>query len=105
MELIYKVRDNKNILLCSSILLFTTYFIYHTISGNLGYISLLELKNKYDELQFKYEDIKAERMLIEHKVNNMNPNSLDLDLSEQQIKEVLGLADPNEQIIMIKKRP
>ncbi len=86
------------------ILLVSLYFVYHTINGNFGYNSLLNLQDKYEILNNKYEDIKIERSLLENKVNNMNPSSLDLDLSEQMIKEVLGMTDPKEQIIIIKKK-
>ncbi|MBN8827998.1 MAG: septum formation initiator family protein [Sphingobacteriia bacterium] len=79
------------------------YFIYHTIIGQRGILALMDLTGEVENLQREIEDIRAERLLLDHKVNLLKSESLDLDLVEQQAKEVLGLADPKEEVILLEK--
>ncbi|AZL16220.1 FtsB family cell division protein [Rickettsiales endosymbiont of Stachyamoeba lipophora] len=103
MLLIERFEEQKINLMTIVILMMAGYFFYHAFFGNLGYVSLKSLYNEYHVLANKYDEIKAEKMILEHKVNHMQAASLDIDLSEQQIRDVLGFADPREQIIIIKK--
>jgi cell division protein FtsB len=74
------------------------YFIYHAISGDSGILAFIHWKNQHDKIKEKYEDLKSERLQLEHKVNLLRSKSLDLDLLEEQAKKVLSYAKDNEEI-------
>ena len=76
------------------------YLSYHMISGGRGIIAYLKLNNEISDLQEELETVRAERIILEHKANLLNSNSLDLDLLEERSKEVLGYAKPNETLFI-----
>lgn len=91
----YKVR---NIVLTFIMSFLILYFIYHSFSGERGVFVYLKLGTQYKELQNELESTRAERLAIEHKVNLLQNNSLDLDLLEEQAKSVLSYAKENEDV-------
>ncbi len=44
--------------------------------------------------------VRAERLTIEHKANLLKPDSLDLDLLEEQAKTILGYARSTESLFI-----
>jgi cell division protein FtsB len=78
---------------------FIGYLAYHAFSGERGIIALVKLTNDNTKLYKELENIKAERIRLEHKVTLMRSDSLDLDLLEEQAKSVLGLINKEEKII------
>ncbi|MBN9543265.1 MAG: septum formation initiator family protein [Alphaproteobacteria bacterium] len=76
--------------------------MYHTITGQRGIMSLVSISDNLDELKQELEQVRFERIMLEHKVKLMNSDSLDLDLVEQQAKQILGVADPREHVIIVK---
>jgi cell division protein FtsB len=44
--------------------------------------------------------VRAERLTIEHNANLLKPDSLDLDLLEEQAKTILGYARPQEHLFI-----
>jgi len=77
------------------------YFSYHIISGEKGAIAMLQLANKVEEARMESDDIKMNLMELEHKVTMLYPNSLDLDLLDEQARKILGQASGDE-VIFIK---
>lgn len=84
------------------IVIFSLYFVYHTVIGQRGILSLIDISKELDVVKQELEQVRFERVTLEHKVKLMNSASLDLDLVEQQAKQVLGVADPRENVIIIK---
>jgi cell division protein FtsB len=83
-----------HILLAISLL----YFIFHSIYGNRGIISYFKLNNRFQKATEELEDLRAERIEIEHRVKLLRPGSLDKDMLEEQARSVLGVASPNEKV-------
>jgi len=46
------------------------------------------------------DEVKMERMSLEHKVNMMYSKSLDIDLLDEQARRLLGRANKNEIIYL-----
>lgn len=88
----------KSIWLTLTLTSLILYFIYHSLSGERGIISLVKLRNTYSTLQEKLEKIRGERLNIEHKVNLLRSKSLDLDLLEERAKKILSYSKDNEII-------
>ncbi len=84
-----------------AILLFFTlisYFLYNIISGDRGILSLFHLTEKHKVLRDEVDILEEEKRILQSKVNRMKPESLDLDLLEEQARKNLGYAQKNETI-------
>lgn len=86
----------KNFLLALCCTLVIGYFSYHMFSGSRGIIAFLKLNSKIASLQTELDNVRAERLTLEHKANLLKPDSLDLDLVEEQAKKILGYAKTKE---------
>jgi cell division protein FtsB len=95
---IHKTENWNNIATTIFFLLVLVYFAYHAISGERGFLALLQLSQKVDQMRMELDVVKAERIRLEHRVQRLHPDSLDLDLLEEQSRKILGYADPNERV-------
>jgi len=84
-------------------MLILIYFTYHLITGERGVKALIVLNAELSKTTEELEMVRAERLQLEHKVNLMRPESLDLDLLDQQVRLVLGYARKNEIVILEEK--
>lgn len=69
-------------------------------SGSRGIIAFLKLNSQIASLQLELDSIRAERLNLEHKANLLKPDSLDLDLVEEQAKKILGYARTKEYLFI-----
>lgn len=94
----YKLQS----LLASTLLLSSIgYFAYHVINGNRGLLSLVDLTNEEQIERQTLDELKAQRLVIEHKVNLMRVDSLDLDILDEQVKKNLGYNHKNEEVYIM----
>ena len=91
----------KNILLTLFVVFLIFYFIYHSFNGERGIFVYLKLNSEYESLHNALDSARAERLEIEHKVNLLQPGSLDLDVLEEQAKSVLSYAKEKEEIYIV----
>lgn len=77
------------------------YFAYHLVSGNKGLLAMMQLSSKLEEAHLRLDDVKMDRLKMEHKVKMLSPESLDLDLLDEQARRNLGHAKPNEIIYFL----
>jgi cell division protein FtsB len=75
-----------------------SYLIYNIISGDRGILSLFKLTEQHKILQDEVSILEEEKRILQSKVNRMKPESLDLDLLEEQARKNLGYAQKNETI-------
>ena len=80
-----------------------SYFIYHGVTGQRGIISTIDIDEKILEGTKKLNTLQKERSLIEYKIRILRSGSTDHDLIDEVIRRGLGMADPNEVVIIIKK--
>lgn len=76
-----------------------SYFVYHLIQGERGLLSWMRLKQKIKIAEEKLTQIQEEQINLAHRVHLMSPNTLDIDMLEEQAREKLGLANNDELII------
>lgn len=76
------------------------YFSYHLIAGHRGYVRLMALEQRVEDISAQYEQVKAEREAIEKKVVMMRPGSIDRDLLEERARYTLGYTMPDEVILL-----
>ncbi len=75
------------------------YFIYHSISGNKGLITMVQLEQKLAAHKQELAMVEQDRMQLERKVKGLYIQSLDLDLLDEQTRKVLGKVDPDEIVL------
>lgn len=93
----FKLRNFLLTLSCTGLI---CYFCYHMISGSRGIITYFKLNSHISALHSELETIRAARLIIENKANLLKPDSLDLDLLEEQAKTILGYAKPQESLFI-----
>ena len=76
------------------------YFAYHVVQGDRGLIAWLKLSQQVETAQLQYDETVAKRTEFAHRVRLLQPQNLDPDLLEERARGVLGLAHPDDIIIM-----
>ena len=78
----------------------TSYFVYHTIEGDRGLRAWRDINRQLRVAKDQFATVEAERDALEHRVDGLNPNHVDPDLLDQQIRTQLDLVSPDEVILM-----
>jgi cell division protein FtsB len=78
----------------------TSYFVYHTIEGDRGLRAWRDITQQLRVASDQLSTVEAERDALAHKVAGLDPNHVDPDLLDQQIRATLDLVSPNEIIIL-----
>lgn len=78
-----------------------SYFVYHAITGNRGLLAFITLSQQIEQKSEELAVIRVERLNLEHRVTLMRPNSLDLDLVDEQARRLLGYAAPTEKVVFL----
>lgn len=76
-----------------------TYFFFCTIFGSKGLIEYFSLKNKVAGRDLEKNELMSKIQTKENMVHSMSLESLDLDLLDEQARQVLGYAGKNEIIL------
>jgi cell division protein FtsB len=79
----------------------TSYFVYHTIEGDRGLRAWRDINQQLRVAKDQFATVEAERDALEHRVDGLNPNHVDPDLLDQQIRTQLDLVSPGEVILML----
>jgi cell division protein FtsB len=83
----------------------TSYFVYHTIEGDRGLRAWRDINQQLHVANDQFATVAAERDALEHKVDGLNPNHVDPDLLDQQIRQQLDLVSPDEVILTQPSSP
>lgn len=86
------------------LLLLVVYFFYHLVQGGRGLMSLNVLEDALENAVQKREQLQAQHEHLEHKVSLMAPGHVDADLLEEVAKKNLGVARPEEQVVVIRDK-
>jgi cell division protein FtsB len=76
------------------------YFLYHTVEGDRGWMTMLRLEHEVSAAQQRLDGLKKEREELAHRVKLLHPESLDPDLLEEKSRELLNYSKPNEIIVL-----
>lgn len=80
------------------------YFGYFAIYGNHGLVNWMRLQEQIELKQSALEQVREERLALEHRVRLLRPESVDPDLLEEQARSRLGLSGSDEVVILRDKR-
>lgn len=85
-----------------AIIVVICYFIFHLFYGDRGVFAYFKLNAELDNQRKKLEDVKVKRLEIENKTKLLRDDSIDQDMLEEQVKNVLGMSKTNERIVKIE---
>ncbi len=82
-----------------SMVMLGLYFTFAAVQGDYGLFKRVEMKAEADILQAELETLRAEVLHMENLTMRLSDNFLDLDLLDQQARDVLGLIRADEIVI------
>lgn len=72
------------------------YFTYASVQGDFGLFKRVQIEAEAEVLEAERSRLAAEVALLENKTRRLSDDYLDLDLLDQQARDVLGLIRPDE---------
>lgn len=79
------------------------YFLIFTIFGEKGLVKLFTLKQQIENKEITKQELSVKMQAKKNLVDGMSPDSLDLDLVDEQSRKVLGYVGKNEVVIYSEK--
>lgn len=80
------------------------YFAYHTFQGEQGLRAYSVYDSQIRELAVTAQKVRAQRETLEHRVALLSPQHVDPDYADELVRRHLGLAHPDEDVIMLEPR-
>ena len=75
------------------------YFAFAAVQGDFGVLKRAEIDAEAETLRAELTDLQAQVAFMENKTKRMSDDYLDLDLLDEQARNVLGLIRPDEIVI------
>ena len=97
------ILKNRIILYFSFIITFfiTIYLVYFLINGQRGLLKFFYLTKQNQEFNEILYNLKAENKYYSNNIKRLQPNSIDLDFLDEQVRSKLGFINKNEIIIVL----
>ena len=97
------VLKNKIILYFSFLItffifLYLVYFLVYGQRGLLQYFYLSKQNQEYNETLFQ---LTSENQYMSNRIKKLQPNTLDLDFLDEQVRKKLGFIEKNEIVIIL----
>jgi cell division protein FtsB len=80
-----------------------TYFVYHAIYGDRGFIAQSRLQSEIQQAELVLEQVRGERMKMEHRASLLRPDSLDPDMLDERARLLLSYTRPDELVILLPR--
>jgi cell division protein FtsB len=77
----------------------TGYFMFAAIQGDYGHLRRIQVEAEERRLIDQLHGLKTERAEIENKAHRLSDEYLDLDLLDERVRKVLGMARVDDVII------
>lgn len=75
------------------------YFGYHTVQGDRGIIAFLRLSANLERTELALRESDETRQVLARRVGLLRPENLDRDMLDEQARQILGLAHPDDIVI------
>ncbi|MBO7332523.1 MAG: septum formation initiator family protein [Alphaproteobacteria bacterium] len=103
MSLIESFKKHPKYLILPLLCLFLAgYFAYHALTGQRGLLRYLELKKEIAKDTAIAENIRAERLELQARVDSLSPENLDLDMLDEVGRRTLNLSEKDDYLIFEK---
>ena len=103
---------NKSVILKNRIILYLSflvtffifiYLVYFLIYGQRGLLQYFYLSKKNQEYNQLLTKLTLENDYFSDRIKRLQPNTVDLDFLDEQVRKKLGLIDKNEIVIILGK--
>ena len=103
---------NKSVILKNRIILYLSflvtffifiYLVYFLIYGQRGLLQYFYLSKKNQEYNQLLTKLTLENDYLSDRIERLQPNTVDLDFLDEQVRKKLGLIDKNEIVIILDK--
>ena len=101
---------NKSVILKNRIILYFTflitffiflYLVYFLVYGQRGLLQYFFLSKQNHEYKEKLDRLTYENQYMGNRIKKLQPNTVDLDFLDEQVRKKLGLIDKNEIVIIL----
>lgn len=79
------------------------YLCFHAVSGDHGALALFRETRKLEAVREELAAVRSQHAALDRKVRGLSSNSLDLDMLDEQVRLVIGMAGKNEAVIFLDK--
>ena len=103
---------NKSVVLKNRIILYfsflITFFIflylfYFLVYGQRGLLQYFYLSKQNHEYNETLAQLSSENQYMSNRIEKLQPNTVDLDFLDEQVRKKLGFIDKNEIVIILDK--
>ncbi|NQV48784.1 MAG: septum formation initiator family protein [Rhodospirillaceae bacterium] len=77
-----------------------SYFGYHAINGHRGLLALRQLTHRVEMARLQFNDINAERQILENRVRMLSPGSLDADMLDERARIMLNYGYADDIVVL-----
>jgi cell division protein FtsB len=77
------------------------YFLFHTVQGERGLLSWVQLKQKLAYQELEHDRAFRERRKWEDWSNSLRPEALDRDLLDERVRAVTAYGREDELVILL----
>ena len=101
---------NKSVVLKNRIILYFSflitffiflYLVYFLVYGQRGLLQYFYLSKQNQEYKETIAQLTSENQYISNRIKKLQPNTVDLDFLDEQVRKKLGLIDKNEIVIIL----
>tara|TARA_Y100001970_G_C13581478_1_gene531042 strand:- start:62 stop:376 length:315 start_codon:yes stop_codon:yes gene_type:complete len=99
------ILKNKIILYFSFLITFfiSIYLIYFFVNGQRGLLKYFYLQKQNIEFNKTINILKIENDYYVDRIKRLQPNTIDLDFLDENVRKNLGFIDKNERVIILNK--
>ena len=101
---------NKSVVLKNRIILYFSflitffiflYLVYFLVYGQRGLLQYFYLSKQNQEYNKTIDQLTLENQYLSNRIKKLQPNTVDLDFLDEQVRKKLGLIDKNEIVIIL----
>ena len=101
---------NKSVVLKNRIILYFSflitffiflYLVYFLVYGQRGLLQYFYLSKQNQEYNETLSHLTLENQYLSNRIKKLQPNTVDLDFLDEQVRKKLGLIDKNEIVIIL----
>ena len=101
---------NKSVVLKNRIILYFSflitffiflYLVYFLVYGQRGLLQYFYLSKQNQEYNETLARLNSENQYLNNRIKKLQPNTVDLDFLDEQLRKKLGLIDKNEIVIIL----
>ena len=103
---------NKSVVLKNRIILYFSflitffiflYLVYFLVYGQRGLLQYFYLSKQNQEYNERLSQLISENQYLSNRIKKLQPNTVDLDFLDEQVRKKLGLIDKNEFVIILNE--